>query len=104
MSLVKYRVREVAKDLGMQPKEIAEIMANYTAAPKNNMQVMTDQELAIVFERLTQTHQVESIESIFADVYHEPKSAQAPAAPAAGAKPQNNKQPAQNPSAAQPIG
>ena len=104
MSLVKYRVREVAKDLGMQPKEIAEIMANYTAAPKNNMQVMTDQELAIVFERLTQTHQVESIESIFADVYHEPKSAQAPAAPAAGAKPQNNKQPAQNPSAAQPSG
>ena len=104
MSLVKYRVREVAKDLGMQPKEIAEIMANYTAAPKNNMQVMTDQELAIVFERLTQTHQVESIESIFADVYHEPKSAQEPAAPAAGAKPQNNKQPAQNQGTAQPSG
>ena len=88
----------------MQPKEIAEIMANYTAAPKNNMQVMTDQELAIVFERLTQTHQVESIESIFADVYHEPKPAQEPAAPAAGAKPQNNKQPAQNQGAAQPSG
>ena len=102
MSLVKYRVREVAKDLGKQPKEIADIMAKYTAAPKNNMQVMEDQELAIVFESLTQSHQVESIESIFADVYHEPKPAQTAPAPAAERKEQarpavqsQEKQPAQ---------
>jgi len=88
LSLIKYKVRDIAKDFGKQPKEIAAIMAKCTAAPKSNMQVMEDIELAFVFEYLTQNNQVDSIESIFADVYHEAKPAAEPpkaqeAAPAA---------------------
>ena len=36
MSLVKYRVKEVAADFGMQPKEIAAIVGIYFEKPKSN--------------------------------------------------------------------
>ena len=58
---VKYRVREVAKDFGLSNKEITEILTNYAAAPKSTMQVLTDEELSIIFEYLTQHHQIESL-------------------------------------------
>ncbi|MFR1050695.1 MAG: translation initiation factor IF-2 [Lachnospirales bacterium] len=74
----KYRVHEVAKDFGRNSKEIVDILTEYATAPKNHMQALEDRELSLIFEYLTQHNQVESIESVFADVYHEPK----PAAPA----------------------
>lgn len=67
MSLVKYRVHEVAKDLGVPTKEIAQILTTYASAPKNHMQVLEDYELSAIFEYLTQNHQVESLESIFTE-------------------------------------
>ena len=96
LSLVKYRIHEVAKDFGKQTKEINDIMTKYFAPPKNHMQVLEDQELAVIFDYLTQKNQVESIESIFADVYREPKPAPAPKAEAKAedAKPAQNKAPA----------
>ena len=100
----KYRVHELAKDFGKNSKEIADILTKYATTPKNHMQVLDDKELSVVFEYLTQHNQVESVESIYADVYHEPKPAQAkPAAqqsaPGKGgqgqkqAQPQSGKQP-----------
>ena len=78
----KYRVHEVAKDFKLNSKDIAEIMTKYSQTPKNHMQVLEERELAVIFDYLTQHNQVENIESIFADVYHEPKPAQAkPAQP-----------------------
>ena len=78
----KYRVHEVAKDFKLNSKDIAEIMTKYSQPPKNHMQVLEERELAVIFDYLTQHNQVENIESIFADVYHEPKPAQAkPAQP-----------------------
>ena len=93
--LNKYRVHEVAKDFGLNSKDIADIMTKYFTTPKNHMQVLEQNELAVIFDYLTQHHQVESIESIFADVYHEPAAAkkpeQAPAQPkAAAAEPQKS--------------
>ena len=89
-SLIKYRVHEVAKDFNRGTKEIADILTKYVAAPKNHMQVLEDRELSVLFDYLTQHNQVQSIESIFADVYHEEKKpAPAPEAPkAAPAAPQ----------------
>ena len=82
-SLVKYRVHELAKDFGLSSKAVSTILAQYATAPQNHMQVLTDAELSIVFEYLTQHNQVESIESIFADVYREQ---QKPAEPAPAKK------------------
>ena len=78
----KYRVHEVAKDFNKNSKEITDILTKYATAPKNHMQPLSDQELSLIFEYLTQHNQVESIESIYADVYREPKAAPK-AAPAA---------------------
>ena len=41
MSIVKYRVKEVAADFGMQPKQIAEIVGKFFEKPKSNTQVLT---------------------------------------------------------------
>ncbi len=98
--LNKYRVHEVAKDFGKNSKEIADIMTKYFTAPKNHMQVLEDNELAVIFEYLTQHNQVASIESIYSDVYHEPKAA-APKAEAPSKKPQEAKSSAPQPSAAE---
>ena len=97
--LNKYRVHEVAKDFGKNSKEIADIMTKYFTAPKNHMQVLEDNELAVIFEYLTQHNQVASIESIYSDIYHEPK-ATAPKAEAPSKKPQETKAAPPQPAAA----
>ena len=64
---VKYRVRELAKDFGLSSKEITEILSKYGEAPKSTMQVLTDRELSMVFEHLTQHHQMESLAEVYAE-------------------------------------
>ena len=82
--VVKYRIGEVAKDFNVDKKEIGSIMGEFFTAPKTYMQVLADEELDVIFEYMTQHHQVESLEEIFnvAPVIAEP--APAPAAPASG--------------------
>ncbi len=63
----KYRVHEVAKDFGLSTKEITEILTKYAETPKNHMQVLDDRELSLIFEYLTQHHQVSGIQEIFAE-------------------------------------
>ncbi len=70
----KYRIHEVAKDFGMASKDISQILTDYAAAPKNHMQVLEDAELDIIFEYLTQHHQVGSIAEIFAPDPEEKKA------------------------------
>ena len=97
MGIEKYRVHEVAKDFGLPTKTITEILTKYVAAPKNHMQVLTDHELSVIFDYLTQHNQVSGIQVIFADTYQEKK--EAPAAPAQ--KPAAQPQPAQQQAAKQ---
>ena len=66
MSIVKYRVKEVAADFGMQPKQIAEIVGKFSEKPKSNTQVLTEEELNAVFDYITQINQIESLEVVFA--------------------------------------
>ncbi len=88
MSLVKYRVHEVAKDFGKSTKEITQILTDYASTPKNHMQVLEDNELSAVFEYLTQHNQVDSLESVYAEAKSAPKAQQ----PAPAAKPQQGQQ------------
>ena len=66
MSFQKYRLREVASDFGTAPKEISEIVGQYFEKPKSNTQVLTDEELNVVFDSMTQKHPVDSLERVFA--------------------------------------
>lgn len=58
----KYRVRDIAKDFGKTTKEITEILTKYADTPKSSMQALSDKELSIIFEAITQNEQVENIE------------------------------------------
>ncbi|MCI9578021.1 MAG: translation initiation factor IF-2 [Oscillibacter sp.] len=102
MAIEKYRVHEVAKDFGLPTKTITEILTKYGSAPKNHMQVLTDRELSIIFDRLTQDHAISDIQVIFQETYQEAKPAPAPApAEERKAAPQPAAQPAQGKPAAQ---
>ena len=65
-TMFKYRVHEVAKDFKLPTKKITEILTQYATTPKNHMQVLTADELDIIFEYLTINSQIESIEEIYA--------------------------------------
>ena len=78
MSLVKYRLKEVAADFGVAAKEISDIIGAFGEKPKSNSQVLTDQELNVVFDVMTQRHPIDSLEQVFA-VQPKPK-AEAPKA------------------------
>ena len=116
MSLVKYRLKEVAADFGVAPKDIVEIVSKYFEKPKSNTQVLTTEELNVVFEHMTQHNQIESLAVVFAV---QPKAAapkaeeKKPEAPkaeekkpqqsaAAPAQPKAEKQAAQPPKAEKP--
>ena len=101
MSLVKYRLKEVAADFGVTPKKIAEVMEKFFEKPKSNTQVLTDEELNVVFDYITQTNQISSLEQVFA-VQAKPKAEEKPA-PAPKAEEKKEEQPKQEqPKAAQP--
>ena len=96
MSFVKYRLKEVAADFGTTPKEISEIIGKFGEKPKSNTQVLTDQELNCVFDYMTQTHQISSLEQVFAVKPTAPKAEAPKAQPAKQeAKPNNQNKPAQ---------
>lgn len=70
MSLdIKYRLRELAKDFALNGKpvgnkQVTEVLSKYAKTPSSPMAVLTDQELSIVFDYLTQNNQVENLEMI----------------------------------------
>ena len=78
MSFVKYRLKEVASDFGVNPKEISDIISNYYEKPKSPSQVLTDAELNVVFEHMTQKHPISSLEQVFAVAATAPKAKEAP--------------------------
>ena len=90
----KYRVHEVAKDFGTSTKEITEILTEYCTTPKNHMQVLGDDELSVIFEYMTQHHQVDNIEETL-------NAQMATRQPAAEKQPAAAQKPAQQP--AQPA-
>ena len=45
MSLMKYRLKEVATDFGVAPKEIVDIISKFFEKPKSNTQILTEEEL-----------------------------------------------------------
>ncbi len=65
MSMMKYRVHEVAKDFNTTSKVITQILTDYATTPKNHMQVLENDELNIIFEYMTQHNQISSIEEVF---------------------------------------
>lgn len=88
--MAKYRVHEVAKDLGLTSKDITTILTEHATTPKNHMQVLGDDELSIIFECVTAQHTVDDLEAYFAAKRAEasaPAKEEAPAKPVKAAGP-----------------
>ncbi len=105
--MIKYPIHKVAKDFRkgskeLPSKEIMDILTQYNHPPKNHMQPLTDEELSIVFEYLTQHNQIDSIESVYADVYHDPAEAPKPQSQPTAPKTENPPAP-QQPVHQQPV-
>ncbi|MDR1132231.1 MAG: translation initiation factor IF-2 N-terminal domain-containing protein, partial [Oscillospiraceae bacterium] len=83
--LIKYRVHEVAKDFKSNSKNIAQILTEYAATPKNHMQALEENELDLIFEYLTQHNQIADLAEVFA-VPDKPKPAETKTALAQPAK------------------
>ena len=96
MSFIKYRVKEVAADFGITPKEVSEIIGKFGEKPKSNTQVLTDSELNVVFDYMTQKNQIKSIEQVFAVKPAAPKAEPKPAAAPAQNRDQGNRPQGQN--------
>ena len=99
MSMIKYRVHEVAKDFNTTSKVITQILTDYATTPKNHMQVLENNELDVIFEYLTQHNQAESLADIFASAPKagEAKSAEKKQEKTAAAKPAEKAHTAQQP-------
>ena len=93
MSMIKYRVHEVAKDFNSTSKVISQILTDYATTPKNHMQVLENDELDLIFEYLTQHNQVGSI----AEIFNTPAQAEPKPSEKKPAKDEKPTKPAQQP-------
>ena len=64
--MIKYRVHEVAKDLGIASKEIITLLKDYLGEEKKHMTALTEDELNFIFDYYTQKNQVENFDEYFA--------------------------------------
>jgi len=85
---MKYRIGDMAKDFGMQTKEITALVTEFFEKPKSAQQILTEQQLNVLFDVITQRNQIASLEQVFAV---------APAAPAVKEQPAPKAEPAKAP-------
>ena len=80
LSFIKYRIGEMAKDFGVPTKTVTALVGEFFEKPKSGQQVLTEEQLNVLFDVLTQRHQVASLEETLA-AQQQPKAEAAPAAP-----------------------
>ena len=66
MSLVKYRIKDLATDFDLPVKEVTDAVTKFYEKPKSNTRILTEEELNVVFDYITKTHQISSLEQVFA--------------------------------------
>ena len=107
--MIKYKVSDVAKDFGVQSKEIIAVLADHNFAGKKSATALEEQELNVIFEHYTQKHNTDNLDAYFATANDKPKAepkkeepavvvtAAEETAPKAAQKPQQGKAPANKP-------
>ena len=98
---VKQKIKEVADDFAMPAKKLIEIVGKFYEKPKSSSQNLTEDQLNVIFDYITQQNQIDSIEQVFAAAAAKkeapaPAPAPAPAAPAAPAAQNKPAAPAQS--------
>ena len=62
----KYKLSDLAKDFNLKSKDIADILTAATGEEKKSGAALNEQEVALVFNRLTEDNQVKSFDDYFA--------------------------------------
>ena len=86
----KYRVHDVAQDFGCSTKEVTDLLEKLGDTSKKSMTALSDDELNILFESITKSHEVKNFDEYFSMTKkpetpkEEKKAAEPKRAPAAG--------------------
>ncbi|MBQ6848923.1 MAG: translation initiation factor IF-2 [Clostridia bacterium] len=64
--MIKYKLSDVAKDFGVQSKEIIAVLAEHDMPGKKSATALEEHELDIVFEYYTQKHATDNLDAYFA--------------------------------------
>ena len=65
--MIKYRVRDVAKDLDVPNKDVIDTLEKYTGTTNKSITALSEDDLDYVFEAFTQKNNVASLDSYFAE-------------------------------------
>ena len=76
--VIKYRVHEVAKDLGVPSKDVIDFLGQYYEEPRKHMTALSEEELNLIFEHYTKDKAVDNFDAYFA-ANTAPASASTPA-------------------------
>ena len=103
----KYKLSDVAKDLGVDQKEIIDLLEKNFSGEKKRTTALTGEELNFIFETYTQKTELKSLESYYlykeqsgsapAEAAKETKAAKAPKEPKAPKQPKQEKTAEKNP-------
>ena len=64
--MIKYKVKEVATDLGVTTKDVIKVIKDYCGSDKKAMTALTEEELNVVFDWFTQKNAVADFAAYFA--------------------------------------
>lgn len=64
--MAKYKVKDAANDFNVSNKKITEILEKYCGVSKKTMTALTDEEVGVLFDVITQETKVDSLDSYFA--------------------------------------
>ncbi len=93
----KYRVHEVAKDLGVQSKEVLDLLAANFEGERKSMTALDEKELSLVLHHYTSQNQVENFDAYFAAGEAKKQAAKQQAKEARAAAQQPKPQPPKEP-------
>ena len=97
-SFVKYRIKEVAADLGVTTKEISAIVEQYFEKPKSTAQILEENQLNLIFDLMTQRNQIPSVEVVFAAAFAAKEAEEKKKAEEAAIRPQRIRKRPEKPS------
>ena len=90
---VKQKIKDVADDFAMPAKKLIEIVGKFYEKPKSSSQNLSEDQLNVIFDYITQQNQIDSIEQVFAAAAAKKEApAPAPAQQANPAAPAQNTQ------------
>ncbi len=92
--MIKYKVSEVASDLGIGNKDVIDMLAEHFAEPKKHQTALVEAELDVIFDMFTQLNSVADFKAYFAEMDEKPKEkpAEKPKAEPAVKAPVKNKE------------